>query len=73
MSLNVDDTIITSDDIDCILFLKTMLAKQFEMKDLNYLRYFLSIEVAYSPKSYLLSQSKYVADMEALEVDGVFL
>jgi len=53
--------IITGDDIDGILFLKIELARQFKMKDFSYLRYFLGIEIAYSPRGYLLSQSKYVA------------
>eukprot|EP00268_Persea_americana_P008557 TRINITY_DN13319_c0_g1_i2.p1 TRINITY_DN13319_c0_g1~~TRINITY_DN13319_c0_g1_i2.p1 ORF type:complete len:116 (-),score=3.00 TRINITY_DN13319_c0_g1_i2:283-630(-) len=33
------------------------------MKDLGHLQYFLSIEIAYSPKGYLLLQTKYCNDV----------
>lgn len=55
--------IITSNYVDEIGDLKLQLAKQFKMEDLGTLRYFLEIEVSYSPKRYLLSQSKYITNI----------
>jgi phosphoenolpyruvate carboxylase len=41
----VDDIILTG-DYEELVRLKKLLAKEFETKDLSYLRYFLGIEVA---------------------------
>lgn len=54
--------IITGDDSEGISALKSQLQQHFAMTDLGLLGYFLGIEVASSPKEYLLCQSKYAAD-----------
>jgi hypothetical protein len=63
LAVYVDDIIITGDDEVEIKCLKTNLSKEFEVKDLGQLKYFLGIEIARSPKGIVLSQRKYVLDL----------
>jgi len=59
----VDDLIITGDDVEGIPTLKKFLSEQFQITDLGKLKYFLGIEVSWSPGKILICQRKYVLDM----------
>jgi hypothetical protein len=63
LAMYVDDIIITGDEVVEIRHLKDNLSKQFEVKDLGQLRYFLDLDIARSPKGILLSQRKCVLDL----------
>ena len=52
----VDDMIVTGDDPKEMEALQKYLSKEFEMKDLGQLKYFLGIKVARSKKGISLSQ-----------------
>ena len=65
MVIYVDDMIITGDDAEEIQNLKESLFKEFEMKDLEALKYFLGIEVLRSKHRIFLRQKKYVLDLLA--------
>lgn len=61
----VDDMILTGSDTFEIKELKKYLSREFEMKELGDLKYFLGIEVIRSHQSIFLSQRKYVLDLLA--------
>ena len=54
----MDDIILTGDEIVEMDRLKKNLAKEFEIKDLGTLKYFLDMEVARSRKGIVVSQRK---------------
>ena len=59
----VDDMIITGNDNEEIIELQRHLTKEFEMKNLGGLKYFLGIEAARSKYEIFLSQKKYILDL----------
>ena len=63
LAVYVDDIIITGDDQEEIKRLKECLSKEFEVKDLGNLKYFLGIEVARTEKGISLCQRKYTLDL----------
>ncbi|XP_020262807.1 uncharacterized protein LOC109838793, partial [Asparagus officinalis] len=63
LAVYVDDMIITGDDEKEIAQLKVRLGKEFEVKDLGLLRYFLGIEIARGAEGIVLSQRKYALNL----------
>ena len=61
--LYVDDLILTSSDLKLINHVKSGLKKKFDMTNLGYLHYFLSLQVLQSKEGISLSQSKYACDL----------
>jgi len=59
----VDDIIVTGDDSEEMQSLKKCLFKEFDIKELGKLKYFLGIEVAHSKQGIFISQKKYVLDL----------
>lgn len=56
----MDDIVITGNDKKEKQIMSYCLAKEFEMKALGRLKYFLDIEVTYSKKGIFISQQKYI-------------
>ena len=55
--------IVTGDDPEERKALQEQLAREFEIKDLSELKYFLGIELSRSKKVIFLSQKKYALDL----------
>ena len=58
--VHVDDIVLTEDDCSELERLKGKLAKEFEIKDLGALKYFLGMDFARSKEGIFVSQQKYV-------------
>ena len=63
--LYVDYIIITGDNTVGLSSLKQFLNRQFEMKDLGLLSYFLGLEIFQDSSGYFLTQAKYTSDLLA--------
>jgi hypothetical protein len=61
--LYVYDLILTGNDSKLLKHVKTILKKKFEMTDLGFLHYFLSLQVLQTREGIFISQSKYACDL----------
>ena len=59
----VDDLIVGGDNETEIAHVKTLMKQEFDMKDLEELRYFLGIEIVRTKEGIWLSQRQYALDM----------
>ena len=59
----VDDMVVTGNDPEERKALQGYLSREFKMKDLSPLKYFLGIKVSQSDKGIFLSQRKYALDL----------
>ncbi|KAL6331701.1 hypothetical protein AAG906_016697 [Vitis piasezkii] len=59
----VDNIVLTRDDCNQLEKLKGKLVKEFEIKDLGALKYFLGMEFARSKEGIFVNQRKYVLDL----------
>lgn len=55
--------IITDNDISTINRLITVLDKEFALKDLSVLNYFIGLQVHYLDSRFIINQEKYVDDL----------
>ena len=61
--LYVNDMIIIGDDFSGIQELKDFLSRQFEIKDLGHLNYFLGVEITHSTDGLYITQAKYASEL----------
>jgi len=59
----VDDIVVTGNDEEGRRQLRDCLVKEFDIKELGMLKYFLGIEVAHSKEGIFISQQKYIVDL----------
>lgn len=59
---SVDDIVLTSDDVQGILYLNPIFHPKFETKDLGHLQFFVGAKVSRKQQSILLPNKKYVLD-----------